>query len=437
MDWKGYSLRKWNNLYGPGLDDYISFLVQMVWSIGVIGDFANITHSDLHCDNIMALPKPSHRGRWKLSYVLYHRASKSKCFFSIYSDFLFSIIDWPNFSVANPYTMSSKLRNLYSLRNKLSRSRSSSSKSNKYHQKETTSNVSPSNILLSLWHESSPDIKSPMSLRKEGLDLEHVLSPSFGVKSWFLFLSRLNRVFPDSDQFSLTDNIDDFDSIVNNFNPSFNNLDCRCYIEWEQKKDVIRSPGRPRKYKDAAEKMRIHRAIKKRKKLIGRSDDEPSKKTNTTGNHFEKDIKFRSTQYIHTLCDTPYVAVSEIEGRLGVIAIDDIKKGTLITEYTGTILTRDQFNNYQYRFQFKNIYVVTYESNTSYIDGLRYPFPLNGVGSLAKKTNTGTNAYFKQVANGDKRRVYIESLMDIKKGEEICVTLDKNCITEDNYEDYF
>lgn len=127
-------------------------------------------------------------------------------------------------------------------------------------------------------------------------------------------------------------------------------------------------------------------------------------------------------------CDTNLVTVmpSSISGGgLGVFATIDITAGTTLTQYCGVVAVASIQKPFadQDSFGETHLLALGYGHSSPVADGLRYPLPHRGVGSLINSSRTQRNAEFKirAVCGGLYKQASVVAKRPLKAGEEIFV----------------
>lgn len=328
--------------------------------------------------------------------------------FSLNSRYIFSIVDFVNYSISN---LNGKTPNeIIKLLGGPQRTSSRSSNT------EKLSHGSIYLIIRKLW-ESMGTYFPLVALEKDGFDLRSLDSNHKGLNELIYIVKTIESMFPDLVNVAVKKNIN---KVTGLSDPSFQCFGCTMSITFlpDADKDKRplrkrRKPGRPRLYSNDAEKKRIYRIRKNRKEFMDSCDS-------IVDNDFIRDYLKEKCKHVHKppddytneIClDTDLVQVMIEEDRMLVRAVENIAKDVLITEYLGWLISWNPSVEEK-----KSPYFITIEGEV--YEGIRYPMVLRGVGSLIKKGEDVDmcNVIFSKDKDGT---IWAKSIKEILKGQEI------------------
>lgn len=110
----------------------------------------------------------------------------------------------------------------------------------------------------------------------------------------------------------------------------------------------------------------------------------------------------------------PYIKLTESMG-LGVFAREIIPKNTIITEYCGSVVSKDDLTDLPNLFK---SHCATLKRNFDLIMGLYRPIAGAGIGSFVNSSTQPNAAFWR---NSAVSKLFVKSLKEIKEGEEITI----------------
>lgn len=402
----------WKKYYHQNIEDFASLIIQYTYTIATVNDFINLKNIDMHRGNILFKPRPC-KGQYKLVYVfrngndiVFHAELRTK--------FLFTLIDWATIDIAD-YN-----RPIHSMLDEVL-SRHKRSTSNSSSRSEHLSNLNLYSNFLSFWMGSMDYLFSSKSLSDKGLDIRKLSFLINGAEEWSNIVQKLAEIIDNKNVLNIivAKNLCRVSEIIS---PSFNYFDVKMYIEWEphivnpllffnhDEPENKKKRGRPRKYESNAEKQRMYRIRKNRKKYKS-SYDVPFNELELFADAYDvvdKDQYLKDEFTAQCVIDTNLLQLKiNDNNNIGVFSNEVIEKGCIITKFEGPITTLKTFDN-QYMMR---------HSRKSFIDGIRYPMHLYGVGSLIRRATSGGKANVEFVNVNDEMWAKTKRL--IEKNEEL------------------
>lgn len=376
----GFSSTQWVNLFDLELEDYISLFMQFSYAVSVYRDILNLSYTDIHPGNIVHMPVPS-AGKYKVSYVI-RKEGTPVLHYELFTRFIHTIVDFSNSEQFNLFVPTDpSLSEIFSRKK-----RSTSNSSNR--EMASIKRVFP--LLVELYEKGS-SIFDISNLSKCGFSPPLFYSSSHGIKEWKDIVDNFVKILEEKEK-------GDVINIVNDTNirkdmdtllfPSFNAFDCKMYIEFlpdiPRESILTKKRGRPRKYKSNSEKCKYYRLRKKFIKSI--YPDESSYDSFSKCNElFElarrttiRKYTFKPSFSFNFPLDSPSIELKLEENRIKVYSKKFIGRHTKITEYIG-YKTLSPLSKNDFVLNDKNI------NKEYFIEGIRYPFILGGVGSSIRK----------------------------------------------------
>lgn len=411
MSWCGYGMDIWKKFYHQNVEDFASLILQYTYSIATINDFLNIKNIDMHRRNIIFKHKPC-KGKYRLIYVI---SKDCDVVFQaeLKTDYIFTLIDWATIDISDYNRPINPL-----IAKVISRDRRSTSNSSSI--SEYSSNFNLFSNLFSFWMNSMEYYFPSRHLLNMGLDIRNLSFLINGADEWMNIVQKLSEILNNKDILDVSvmknlSEVADFPS------PSFNYFDVKMYIQWEPhiiNKNISsenkKKRGRPRKYKSNAEKQRIYR-IKKNRKKYESAYDVPYNEFEIFNDAYKVVDIFQYLQSNFTtqcVLDTDLIRleINDATGFIGAFANKTIHEGINITTYEGTKSPTATFDNL---FMLKI-------SNTQFIHGIRYPLHLHGAASLIQRSSErDNNVIFVEIGG----KIWAKSNKIINKDEELVAPL--------------
>lgn len=368
--------------------------------------------------------------------------------FTLYTNYIFSYVDFVNTDIHNIYGKTPN--ELVDIFNGMKRSSSRSS------NKENYCTYSIYTYIRKLW-DSLDSYFSLKNLADEGFDIRKLDSLSRGMKEFINIIQNIESVFGSS--FIEIHCIDKIRNYTNLNEPSISSYECEMFIKFvpmsepsalpvltqsseshsPRSQSSLYSPstspqpsptksmvyivylniallnfsterGRPRIYKDQSDRQRAFRIRRKKEKL----DDSYKYLENQI---LKQKVKELNNYYFslprsfvnQTMFDTEMVEYVFRDGRMHVVALQDIKKGTRITKFSGWMKRSKSIN---FSLHVPVIYV-----NRKEYHGISHPRFMEGIASLIREASK------KEVPNTKitliKNILWAIAAINISKGDEL------------------
>lgn len=409
----GFSSTQWNSLFDLELEDYISLFMQFSYAVSVYRDVLNLSYVDIHPGNIVHMPVPS-TGKYKISYVIRSEGTPV-LHYELYTRFIHTIVDFSNSEQFNLFVpMDPSLSEIFTRKK-----RSTSNSSNR--EMASLKRVFP--LLVELY-EKGCSIFDISNLSKCGFSPPLFYSSAHGVREWKDIIDKFAQYLEEKQKCDIINIVidtnikKDMDTLLF---PSFNAFDCKMYIEFIPdipQESILpkKKRGRPRKYKSNAEKCKYYRL---RKKLIGSISPDESSYDLISKSYELFELARRATIRKYTCkpsfsfnfpLDSPLIEL-RLEGNIiKVYTKKYIGRHTKITEYIG-YKTSTPLSKKEFILKDKNV------NKEYFIEGIRYPFILGGVGSFIRKAEKRENPNVKFEVKDD--RLWAISIGNIDSGYEL------------------